>query len=74
VSIKNSVRFIRLSGYFWPVALKTRIENESAGVIHIPFKKEPIKAAVNYFDQKTFPKGGALGWYTKESYDAWNIK
>lgn len=58
---------------YWPAALKSRIENKTAGVIHIPFKKEPIKAAINYFNQNTFPKGGALGWYTKESYDGWNI-
>ena len=58
---------------YWPAALKTRIENKSAGVIHIPFKKEPIKAAINHFDPNTFPKGGALGWYTKETYIGWNI-
>jgi len=58
---------------YWPAALKSRIENKSAGVIHIPFKKDPIKAAVDHFDPDTFPKCGALGWYTKESYDGWGI-
>lgn len=59
---------------YWPAALKLRIENKSAGIIHVPFKKEPIKAAINYFAPNTFPKGGALGWYTKQSYDDWGIK
>lgn len=58
---------------YWPAALASRIGNKSAGVIHVPFKKEPIKAAANHFDPSTFPKGGALGWYTKESYDGWGI-
>jgi hypothetical protein len=59
---------------YWPVALKSRIERKSAGVIHIPFKKEPIKAAIAQFDPSTFPKGGSLGWYTKETYDSWGIQ
>ena len=59
---------------YWPAALKSRIENKSAGVIHIPFKKEAIKAAVAHFSHTEMPKGGALGWYTKETYDGWGIE
>lgn len=59
---------------YWPVALKSRIVNKSAGVIHIPFKKAAIKEAVGYFDPNHFPKAGALGWYTKETYEKWGIK
>ncbi len=58
---------------YWPTALKSRIENKTAGVIHIPFKKEPIKAAIAHFDPNNLPKGGSLGWYTRESYTAWDI-
>ncbi len=59
---------------YWPAALKSRIENKTAGVIHIPFKKAAIKAAIGHFDHNNFPKGGALGWYTKETYDGWGIE
>lgn len=59
---------------YWPAALKSRIENKTAGVIHIPFKKEPIKAAISRFDPDTFPKAGALGFYTKETYEGWGIQ
>jgi len=34
-----------LSGY-WPLALELRINNETANVIHIPFKKEALKDAI----------------------------
>jgi hypothetical protein len=59
---------------YWPAALKYRIENKTAHVIHIPFKKEPIKDAINQFDHSTFPNNGGLSWYTKAAYDGWNIK
>jgi hypothetical protein len=59
---------------YWPAALRKRIEDETAGVIHIPFKKEPIKAAIDRFDPDTFPKAGSLGWYTKETYAYWGIE
>ncbi len=71
--ILNPTSTSRIASY-WPAALKSRIESKSAGVIHIPFKKEPIKAAIACFDPSTFPKGGSLGWYTKETYDSWGIK
>lgn len=59
---------------YWPSALRARIDSKVAGVIHIPFKKEPIKAAIDRFDPSTFPKGGALGWYTQETYTSWGIE
>ncbi len=56
----------------WPEALKTRINNETARVIHIPFKKEPIKAAINQFGKNSLPKG-ALTYYTRETYEKWGL-
>ena len=56
----------------WPSALKTRIHNKTARVIHIPFKKEPIKAAINQFGPDNLPKG-ALSYYTRETYKKWGI-
>lgn len=61
-----------LSGY-WPKALEARINNSSAGVIHIPFKKEPIKDAIGQFGPQSFPKGGGLGIYSDEAYHAFGL-
>lgn len=59
---------------YWPDALKSRIGDKTAGVVHIPFKKAPIKEAVSSFDPSTFPKGGSLGWYSEETYKGWGIE
>lgn len=56
----------------WPKALADRIANQSAKVIHIPFKKEPIKAAINQFDHKNLP-GGSQVYYTRETYKKWGL-
>jgi len=56
----------------WPKALADRINNKSAKVIHIPFKKEPIKAAINKFDHENLPSG-SLVYYTRESYVKWGL-
>ena len=56
----------------WPSALKKRIDDETARVIHIPFKKEPLKAAINRYDCNTKPEG-CLTYYTRETYAKWGI-
>lgn len=56
----------------WPAALKKRINDESARVIHIPFKKKPIKAAIDAYDMNNKPKG-SLTYYTRETYIKWGI-
>jgi hypothetical protein len=57
----------------WPKALKDRIENGTASVIHVPFKKEPLKDAISQFDHENKPKGGGLGFYSKEAYHSFGI-
>lgn len=57
----------------WPNALKIRINNGSASVIHIPFKKEPIKDAISQFDCNNKPRGGGLGIYSEEAYRSFGI-
>lgn len=54
----------------WPRALAERIDNGTAHVIHIPFKKEPIAAAIDQFDFMNPPKSG-LTYYSHETYAAW---
>lgn len=56
----------------WPYALKARIQNRSAFVLHIPFKKQPIKAAIDQFDHDNLPPDG-LSHYTHESYVNWGL-
>ena len=56
----------------WPEALKSRIKDQSARVVHIPFKKEPITAAIKQFDVETRPKS-ALSYYTRDGYIKWGL-
>jgi len=56
----------------WPTALKRRIDNESARVIHIPFKKKPIAAAISTYSQTNKPKG-PLTYYTRETHRKWGM-
>lgn len=57
----------------WPAALASRINNQTAHVIHIPFKKVPIMDAIRQFNHDKLPKGGALGRYTDETYRGWGL-
>jgi hypothetical protein len=50
----------------WPKALADRIDNGTAKVIHIPFNRAVIDGAINQFDLTNAPKGGGLGFYTRE--------
>lgn len=56
----------------WPSALKTRIDNRTARVIHIPFKKAPLTDAIDQFDHTNLPSG-PLQYYTVESYRRWGL-
>lgn len=58
---------------FWPPALRARIEDGSAGVIHVPFQREPVRAAIARFDHTHFPKGGGLGWISEDAYRSWGM-
>lgn len=58
--------------YKWPESLKERIENETVYAIHIPFKKEPLKAAISQFDHNNKPNS-ALSYYSEEAYRRFGI-
>lgn len=62
-----------LSGY-WPTALTLRINNGTAHVIHVPFKKEPLKDAISQFSHDNFPLGGGLGFYNDAAYKAFGMQ
>jgi hypothetical protein len=56
----------------WPEALKKRIDDGSARVIHVAFKKEPIRAAIERFDHANLPDG-SLVHYTEQAYIKWGL-
>ncbi len=57
----------------WPAALAQRIDNGTAHVIHIPFRQQPIKDAIDQFDHNTYPAGGGLGYYSLQAYQNWGL-
>lgn len=61
-----------LSG-LWPLALADRIADDSAKVIHIPFKKEPLADAIDQFTHDNPPKA-SLTYYSAEAYRNWGIE
>lgn len=56
----------------WPTALAERISNQRARVIHVPFKKEPLKTAIGQFYHDNLP-GGPLSYYIKDAYVKWGL-
>lgn len=68
--------FIRITApselsYLWPSALSSRINNRSAHVIHVPFKKEPLAHAASTFNYNFYPNGEGLGFYDTPTYQGW---
>jgi hypothetical protein len=57
----------------WPKALADRINNKTASVIHIPFKKAPLMDAIGQFSHTNLPKGGSLGYYGRDTYQKWGL-
>ncbi|MDA8118290.1 MAG: TIR domain-containing protein [Actinomycetota bacterium] len=56
----------------WPRALADRIARQVARVIHVPFKKEPLKTAIGQFHLNNLPDG-ALTYYVREAYVKWGL-
>ena len=57
----------------WPSALATRINNGTASVIHIPFKKAALLDAISQFSHNSLPRNGGLGYYSDEAYKSFKI-
>ncbi|TPG50713.1 hypothetical protein EAH75_04555 [Rhodanobacter glycinis] len=53
---------------YWPPALESRIRNNTAHVIHIPFNKKALLDAIGQFGHDALPRGGGLGIYNTEAY------
>ncbi len=56
----------------WPKALADRINNKTAKVIHIPFKKAPLLDAISQFSHTKQPNT-ALNYYSREAYKQWGL-
>ncbi|MBI3433293.1 MAG: TIR domain-containing protein [Hydrogenophilales bacterium] len=59
---------------FWPSALTIRINNGTANIIHIPFKKVALMDAISQFSHKALPLGRGLGIYSDEAYVGFGIE
>ncbi len=49
---------------FWPQALRTRIQNGKAKVVHVPFKRSALNYCMGHYSHDTLPKSGE-GTFTK---------
>jgi len=58
--------------HLWPASLEARIDSPTVGVIHIPFKQDPLAAAVGQYGPDNHPKG-PLTYYTRETYASWGL-
>lgn len=56
----------------WPNALAARIDSRAAHVLHVPFKKEPLRAAIGQFNLSNLPSG-PLTYYLRDSYVRWGL-
>ncbi|MBI4067715.1 TIR domain-containing protein [Candidatus Gottesmanbacteria bacterium] len=57
----------------WPSSLARRIDDNSARVIHIPFRKEPVAAAINQFGVNGQVPNTSLDYYISNAYSNWNL-
>lgn len=71
--VNGPIKYSAMLSVYWPEVLAACINNNSAGVIHILFKKEPIKDAIIQFDPNSFPKGGGLEIYNDNAYKAFDL-
>lgn len=60
-------------GGYWPHALRSRINNGTASVIHIPFKKAPLADAISSFSHNNPPHGKGMGVYSEEAYRSFGM-
>lgn len=58
---------------YWPSALRSRIDNGTASVIHVPFKKAPIIDAISQFSHNKLPSGGGLSIYSQGAYKSFGL-
>jgi hypothetical protein len=70
----KSIRSPKALSAYWPNALEARVNNGTANVIHIPFKKEALKDAISQFSHVNPPKGKGVGIYADAAYESFGIR
>jgi hypothetical protein len=70
---QSAIRRPEAFSSLWPAALRARIDNGSAGVIHIPFNRAAIDDAIGQFSHNKFPAGGGLGIYDDAAYRTFGL-
>lgn len=73
VDIDKPIRKPKELSKYWPATLEERINDGTASVIHVPFKKAAILDAIGQFSHNTLPKGGGLGIYNDKAYKNFGI-
>ncbi len=58
---------------YWPSALKERIENGTAKVLHIPFKEKVISYAVENYDVHNGLIDDSMLFFKVEKYKEWDL-
>lgn len=69
---EKPIRNPRALSPYWPAALARRIDNGSANVLHIPFRKEPLRDSLS-FSHNNLPNGKGLGIYNDQAYRNFGI-
>ncbi|CAI8841057.1 MTH538 TIR-like domain [Pseudomonas marginalis] len=70
---EKPIRNPRLWSEYWPAALKKRIDEGTANVIHVPFKKAVILDAIGQFSHSKLPVGAGLGYYSDAAYRSFGV-
>lgn len=68
LDVKDAIFNPDLYEFLWPAALKARIFDQTASCIHIPFKKEILKMAIEQFSHTSKPIGAGRGYYSVDAY------
>lgn len=59
--------------WLWPEALKARIDNQLAKVIHIPFSREPLLDAIDQFSAHNTSLDGGQYCYDATAHRNWGL-
>ena len=67
----SSLWFVRR---WWPDALEKRIADKSGYFLHVPFKKEPLRAAMSYATVQRVEGQTGSFFYNADCYRSWGVQ
>jgi hypothetical protein len=59
--------------YLWPSALRSRISDRVAKVIHIPFAQDPLMNAIEQFTVHTNELSSGFSFYSEKAHRKWGL-